>query len=136
MANNSLIILCAFDEELDLKNLEVVLTWMTGGVEYKATTTMVLQASPPLKVYSILKKGVILGNICSVIQYFYLTAFVIALFSHKLLGVELITFIQLIFYGQIPLDLEDKMFSGLKSMSRASGFNLPLLDTLHNIPIP
>ena len=69
------------------------------------------------------------------IQYFYLAGFAISLLSSKLIGIELISLVQLTYYCQIPFGVVDPAFAGLTQMTYVSGYNLKF-PNLQQVPLP
>lgn len=110
------------------------LNWVKDDVAYTATTNLMLEASPPLVPYSQTSKVKTVGTFGEVIQYLYLAAFGISLLCTKLIGIEMISLIQLTFYSLIPVSIFNPAFNGLYKMVFVSGVNLPLKD-LQQVPI-
>lgn len=125
---------CSYDQNIVGIPIEVKLKWVVDDISFTATTNLELIAQPPLKVYSSIERREIVGLISDVVQYFYLAAFVVSLFTVKLIGIEMVSLIQLTFYSLIPLDTISVMFKGLYEMAYVSGFNLNL-QGLKEVPV-
>lgn len=69
-------------------------------------------------------KALTVIKFCEALQYIYLIIFVFSLLATKLVGIEMMSLIQLAFYSQIPLNTINQVFLGLSRMQYVSGYNM------------